>query len=565
MARVASPHLFFLSRAEIAKIVMLGAAQAAILIAWIVAIWKAIDAAAAMGGDVYEVLPWLAALAVIAVANAIVRALEFSICEQIGFSVVRRLRMQIYGHMLGMAPRQIQHRSQGSLLLRLTGDLTMLRTWISRGIGRGSIGLIVTVAGLAAIAWLSPLMAVATALTFLIGAASSLTLGRRLRRFTAAVRRRRSVLTSNVDEQLHTLSVIQLFGRSAGEYTRLSRQNDIMTKALVREAQIRGRMRGVAAGAGWMAVVAAFATGVLALADGYITLGMLVAALAGVRHLGAPVRSVGLAHDYWRRASVSRGKILDFMSSATRPLSHPFHQRLRVRAGRITFDEASVKGALHAVSGSIRGGERVAIVGKSGAGKSTLLGLVARLVEPTSGEVLIDGSSLASSTLESCFRSIGMVSADLPLMRGTVRRNLTYRRPSASLEEIRQVAVLCGLVDWIDGLPNGLDSWITEGGKNLSAGERQRLGLARAMIGYPRILLLDEPTASLDGADKAVFREVLSRYPGTILLATHDLEEAQCMDTVWHLDDGRLVEVTDSRGLARRQAPRLESVRPAIY
>lgn len=561
MTRAASPNLFFLSGAEIAKIIILGAAQAAILLAWIIAIWKAVDAAASMGGDVKIVLPWLAALAVVAMANAIVSAFEFSICEQIGFGVVRRLRMQIYGHMLGMAPRQIQNRSQGSLLLRLTGDLTMLRTWISRGIGRGSIGLIVTATGLAALAWLSPLMAVAAALMFLIGAAASLTLGRRLRRFTAAVRRRRAVLTSNVDEQLHTLSVVQLFGRSAGEYARLSRQNEIMTNALIREARIRGRMRGVTAGAGWMAVAAVFATGVLELADGYITLGMLVAALAGIRHLGGPVRSVGLAHDYWRRANVSRGKILDFLSSSSRPLSHPFHQRLRVRAGRITFDEVSVTGALNVVSGSIRGGERVAIVGKSGAGKSTLLGLVARLTDPTSGEVLIDGSSLASSTLESCFRSVGMVSADLPLMRGTLRRNLTYRRPSASLDEIWQVAARCGLDGWIKSLPDGLDAWITEGGKNLSAGERQRLALARALIGYPRILLLDEPTSSLDVVDKAVFRDALSRYPGTILLATHDLEEAKYMDTVWHLENGRLVDVTHSRSLQRWQTPDLERVR----
>jgi ABC-type multidrug transport system fused ATPase/permease subunit len=534
--------LFFLKPAELAVILALGVAQAAILIAWVLLLWRAVDAIAAMRGDMTVPLPWLGGLLLVALANAAMRAVEFSACERIGFNTVRRLRMTIYRHMLGMAPRQIQHRSRGSLLLRLTGDLTMLRTWISRGIGRGTIGGIVLLGGLGAIAWISPLMAMSAALVLGIGAALSLTLGRRLRRLTAVVRRRRSLLASNIDEQINTLAVVQLFGRAGGEYSRLSQQNDAMTTALIREARVRGRMRGVSAGAGWIAVVAVLLAGLYELSEGYISLGMLVAAATGARHLGGPVRAIGFAHDYWRRASISRKKIMQFLVSGSRPLASPLHGRLKVRRGKVQFDNVHVPLALHGISATAQPGERIAVVGPSGAGKSTLLGLIGRLAEPSEGEVLIDGTPLASSTLDSSVREIGMVSGDLPLMRGSIRRNVTYRRPSASEAEIWQVLGACGLDDMVQALPDGLETWITEGGKNLSAGERQRLALARAIMGYPRILLLDEPTANLDAHSVELFFQVVSRYPGTVFLATHDPAEAERMDRVWRLEGGRLAE-----------------------
>ena len=536
-------RLYFLERAQLAAIVALGICQAAVLIGWLILVWKAVDAIAAMQGDLRPVVPWLAALLVVALLNAGVRALEFSLCEKIGFDVVRKLRMDIYRHMAGMTARQIQHRSRGSLLLRMTGDLTMLRTWISRGIGRGTIGGIVIVALLGAVAFMSALMAVVAAMVFLAGAALSLTNGRRLRYLTAAVRRRRSLLASNIDEQLNTLAVVQVFGRSGGEEARLSRQNDSMTGALIREARIRGRLRGISTGTAWLAVVAVLAAGIFELADGYITLGMLIAAATGVRHLNGPIRSLGFAHDHWRRAWISRRKIQQFLTSRSRPMARLFDHELRLRRGTVAFDAVSVAGALDDISGSIGAGERIAIVGPSGAGKSTLLGLAARLVEPDAGEVLLDGKPLAACSLRSSSREVGMVSGDLPLMRGTLRRNITYRRPWATDAEIGQVLSACGLEPMVRRLPSGLDSWVTEGGKNLAIGERQRVALARAILGYPRVLLLDEPTAHLDEESRHVFREVLLRYPGTILLATHDVRDAALMDRVWRLDGGRLVEI----------------------
>ena len=195
------------------------------------------------------------------------------------------------------------------------------------------------------------------------------------------------------------------------------------------------------------------------------------------------------------------------------------------------------------ITGIVTGGEAVAILGPTGAGKSTLLNVVGGLVDADGGDVLIDEQPVMERTLRSRFQQIGMVTPDLPLMRGTVRRNLTYRQPAATDAELDRVVMACHLDELLAELPKGLDTWLTESGRNLSVGQRQRLSLGRALLGNPPILLLDEPTQNLDEASREVFRRVIAHHKGTVLLVTHDAGEASLADHVWSMSEGRLVEV----------------------
>jgi len=373
--------------------------------------------------------------------------------------------------------------------------------------------------------------------------AFSLTIGRRLRRLTRSVRRKRSALTSNIDEQLAALAAVQAFGRTGGEISRLSRQNDAMTRTLIREARVRGLLRAVAAGSTWLALVAVLAVGASEVAAGRLTLGGIVVAVVLVRQLNASLRSVALAHDYWQRAQVSRNKISDFLASSSRPPDGPATPRLRVRKGHIEFVAATVKGALAGVDVVAESGQLVAVVGPTGAGKSTLLACVARLTELESGAVLIDGQDVARCSLETIHRRIGVVAPDLPLMRGTIRRNLVYRFRSASDEEVARQVRAWRLDEVLSGRRHGIETWLAEGGKNLSLGERQRIALARAWMGNPPILLLDEPSAGLDSVGREIFKQMLLRHHRTALLVTHEPAEAALADQVWHMESGRVVRV----------------------
>jgi ATP-binding cassette, subfamily B, bacterial len=545
----APPDPFRLRRLDIVKVVTLGLAQAATLVLFLLIILSAVDALDPSltdgGGPLGRLtdLQRLAGLVLAAVALGALRSWEFSLAEKAGYEVVRRLRMQMYAHLQGMSPRQFQHRARGGLVMRFTGDLSMLRMWLSRGLLGGAVALIVIVATTVAVALLNPWIALSLLAVLATGAATSLAGGRSLRRATRSMRRRRSLVMSNVDEQLNCLPVVQVFGRSGGEYARLSRQNDSMNRSLGRVAELRGRLRGLASSVGLLAAVAVLAVGLVELRAGRASLGLVVATVIVARQLDGPVRTLGLAHDYWQRGRVSRQKLLDFLASSTTRLDDPALTSLRVRRGDVEFRDVTVPGALSDVSLRAAPGELVAVNGRSGAGKSTLLALVARLVEPSSGQVVVDGQVLAEVTPRSTYRRVGMVSADLPLMRGTVRRNITYRLPGATEEEIRRVVLATGLDEVLDELPDGITTWVTEGGRNLSAGQRQRIALARALLGNPEILLLDEPTAWLDPASKSAVLDVVRHHAGTVLLVTHDPEETALADQVWRLDRGRVAEV----------------------
>ena len=161
-----------------------------------------------------------------AILHGGLRAWEFSLSEKIGYEVVQRLRMQMYQHLQGMTPRQVQNRSRGGLILRFIGDLSMLRTWISRGLLGGAVALIILLPAVTAMVVLNHRLGLVLIAVLAAGAAVSLASGHAMRRATRTMRRRRSLLISNLDEQINALPVVQVFGRSWGEYTRLSRQND---------------------------------------------------------------------------------------------------------------------------------------------------------------------------------------------------------------------------------------------------------------------------------------------------------------------------------------------------
>ncbi|MET1043261.1 MAG: ABC transporter ATP-binding protein [Microbacteriaceae bacterium] len=528
-------------------VLMLGLAQAGTIVAYVLLIRSIIDALApATVGAAAEAV-WMTAisqgiaLGVVALITGWLRATEFSVTERIGYRVVQKLRMRMYRHLQGMSTRQFQGRARGGLLLRFLGDLSMTRMWVSRGVLGGFTALIVLVGVTAALVILNLWMTLTIIAVLLAGAAASLAAGHAMRRATRTMRRRRSLVMSNLDEQMNTLSVVQIFGRTEGEYSRLDRQNDTLTRALIRVARLRGYLRGIAAACSMLAVAAVLVAGLFEVHRGSSTVGTVVAFAIVVRQLAGPIRRLGLAHDYWHRAQVSQQKILEFLQSSSRELNDPDDDRLRVRRGEIELRDVGVEGALSGVTVDIPGGQFVAVTGRGGAGKSTLLGLLARTIEPDAGSIAIDGQPLEETSLHSSARWIGAVGPDLPLTRGTVRRNLTYAMPDAPAEELERVLAVTGLDDMCADLPNGLDTWVTEGGRNLSLSQRQRIALGRAIMGAPPILLLDEPTLGLDEDGRKTLLQIISRHRGTVLLATHDPDEVALADAVLELSDGHLV------------------------
>ncbi|RNE66454.1 ABC transporter ATP-binding protein [Cryobacterium tepidiphilum] len=545
----AAKGLFRIPRRSIVIVVVLGIGQVITLVSFVLLLRSVVNALVpAVVGEAAEAafrvaLGEVALLGVVALVHGWLRSREFSVTEAVGYRIVRDLRMKMYRHLQGMTPRQLQGRARGGLLLRFLGDLSMTRMWISHGILGGIMAAVVLVGTLGVLMFLSSWMTLAILAALCTGAALSLAAGRAMRRATRAMRRRRSLVMSNIDEQLNAHAVVQVFGRSAGEFARLSRQNDALTRALIRVARLRGYLRGISTAFSLIVVGVVLTVGMFEIRRGTASVGLVVAFVVVARQLSGPVHRLGLAHDYWHRAQVSEQKIAEYLRSSSRPIDRLSLERMRVRKGDIRFDSVTVSGALHDIVLHVEPGQLVAVTGPGGAGKSTLLGLLARMVEPTEGSVIVDGQPLAQTIPDSVARRVGVVGPDLPLMRGTVRRNITYALPDADDDEVERVVRASGLDDVLAELPDGINTWVTEGGRNLSVSQRQRIALARALMGNPPILVLDEPTDGLDRSGKDAFIALLRRHAGTAVLATHDPQEIALADAVVVMAGGRVTQV----------------------
>lgn len=483
-----------------------------------------------------------AALAAAALAIAGLRMIERIDAERMGQSYTHQMRVELFGHMSRLTPRVLQQRSRGAVMLRFVGDLTALKLWVSQGVARLTVAGVTSVGTLVALAFVSVPLAIVVGAALVVGAAVIMALGRWLERCVRDVRRRRTRLAANVTEKIGALGSIQAYGQVAREQRRVRRQSRQQASAMITRATAIGAMRGVIELTAGLATVGALVMGVLLVGSGQGTAGTVVAAMSIVGLLTPALRDLGRVQEYWHGAVVSWEKIDDFLALPATATDAPGAVALAPVAGEVTFASVTVSGALREFSAVAKAGEIVALVGPNGAGKSTVLTVAARLMAPEQGRVLLDHQDIAEVTMRSLRQAVSLVTPDLPLLRGSVNRNLRYRQPDASEDEVAQIRALCGIDEVLAELPRGDKTRIREDGVNLSLGQRQRLALGRGILGMPSVLLLDELDANLDPSAAAALRRVLAEYPGTVLMVTHRLDWAAMADTIWHLRAGRLVE-----------------------
>ncbi len=534
------PQLFNRTRGTIlCQLVLNGFAQAVAIGGIGLALKSQFDAMQAAANSNLTILVSPAIImAGLAMMIAILKWRERIDMERLGQDYVFETRMRIFSHINGMSAHGIEELRKGVVMLRFVNDLTALRQWISMGIASGIVALTILIGALIFLTVINPMIGAAALAVMSVGAVAILLLGKRVDHTIREARRRRGNIAGNIAEKLGNMVMIQAFGQRRTERKKLRRQSKSLQKAMINRASATGLVRALSYLVASMTLVAAMGVGAYAIHNGVATTGEIVAAF-GIVSLAAPaLNGFGRLFEYWKNADVAREKIGSIFHKGPALAASTSRKALGRIRGELRFDNVSSGSVIKNFSACAAPGAVIAIKGRSGIGKTTLLRLAQRLIDPDKGTIYLDGRDILSVRTGELRRVISLASSLMPLMRGTIWSNIAYGCAKASHSDIQDAARIAGIMINNPHAALHADRAVHEQGTNLSAGERARVVLARALVSKPKILLLDEPEQNLDELGMAALRRTISTFSGTVVMVTHDPGFLAMADDIWALGAG---------------------------
>jgi ATP-binding cassette subfamily B protein len=486
----------------------------------------------------------------VVLADWVVNIAETMVVGRNGERLLYTLRVKTFAHLQRLGLDFYERELSGRIMTRMTTDVDALSTFFQTGLVT-MVSSVLTFFGVLAALLVINLRLGLTVLTVLpVLVAVTVVFRSKSYRAHTESREKVSVVNADLQENVAGLRVTQAYRREEQNRARFAGLSTAYRAARLRAQRYIALyfpfVQALSTLAG--AVVLVVATGEVR--SGTLTAGALIAYLLYIDMVFSPVQQMSQVFDGYQQASVGLRRIADLLRLRT---STPQAQRPvpagRLR-GRIEFRDVRFRygsGGRDAIAGAslaIEPGETVALVGQTGAGKSTLVKLIARFYDVTSGAVLVDGVDVRDYDLAGYRHRLGVVPQEAYLFAGTVRDAISYGRPGATAAEVEQAARAVGAHEMVTRLPGGYDHPVAERGRNLSAGQRQLLALARAQLVDPDILLLDEATAALDLASEAAVQRATSRLTArrTTIVVAHRLTTAASADRIVVLDGGRIAE-----------------------
>ena len=489
----------------------------------------------------------------IAIAGAGLLRLVFSVVRRlvagrVSLGVEFDLRNRMYAHLQSLELAFFDGQQTGQLMSRSTVDLQSVRFFLGYGlIFMLQAALTILIAAGVMLAVNPLLAAVALAPTpFVIWIAARY--GRLNRPASQEVQQRIAELTAEAEENVSGVRVVKAFAqeqrqlaRFRGAVRRVFDQSMVSTRLRAFYSPLIGFLPQ-------LGLAAILLLGGRQAIDGTITVGEFVAFYGYVLILTGPMRMLGIALGMAQRAVASGARVfevLDREPQLTAPAGAPALPagggRVELRGVSFAYDGGEP--VLRDVSLDVEAGRTVALVGGTGSGKTSLVMLVPRLYDVTEGAVRIDGADVRDIDLESLRREIALVSDDAFLFSASLRDNIAYARPDASIDEVREAARRAGLAELVEDLPDGYETLVGERGLTLSGGQRQRVAIARALLASPRVLILDDATSSVDATTEARIKAALSEVMRgrTTFIIAHRLSTIALADEIVVLEEGRVV------------------------
>jgi ABC-type multidrug transport system fused ATPase/permease subunit len=460
------------------------------------------------------------------------------------------LRVRTFAHLQRLSLNYYEQYQAGKIMTRMTSDVEAFAKLLQQGLVTAIVSLI-TCGGIAIVLGVfNPGLALAVSVILVPLIVTAVLFSRASTRAYLVARNRISILYAEMQESLSGILVSQAYNQQPANEARFAAKAQAYTSARERSMELQARFFPFIDLLSTLAKAIALGMGASRFGNGTLSDGVLVAFLLYLDQFFAPMRQLSTVFDQWLQAQVAATQLRELLQtpSATPQSAHPvIPPRLRGEVGldHVTFAyESTGLVAMRDVSLTIPPGQVVALVGTTGAGKSTLMKLVARFYDAGSGTVAIDGIPIRDLDLPSYRHQLGFVPQEPFMFSGTIRTNIAYGRPDASDLEVERAAREVGAHEFIGTLPQGYHTPVSEQGKSLSAGQRQLLSLARALLVDPAILLLDEATANLDLATEARVQRAMGLVASgrTTILIAHRLHTARAAHRILVVDNGAIVE-----------------------
>ncbi|MEZ5647715.1 MAG: ABC transporter ATP-binding protein [Alphaproteobacteria bacterium] len=484
---------------------------------------------------------------------------QSSIMSYVSQSMVADIQKRLYRHVLMLDLAFFQSQKIGGLVSRVANDANLLRSTIANILTSLGLDFLTLIFLIAVMFYRDWLLACITFVAFPLAVVPVSRLGRRMRKATTNMQHQVGLLTGLLTQSFAGIRHVKAYAMEAYEIARADRVIDQIFASIWKGGRTRAIASPLMEVLGGLAISIVIIYGGLSVIEHHRTAGDFISFITAVLMAYEPMKRLANLYTSLQEGMAAASRIFTILDCYPTLKEHPQAQSLPSGDGSVTLENVSFSydrkiPALHNVSVTVKGGQKVAFVGPSGAGKSTILNLISRFYDPTSGRILIDGYDIRYANFTSLREKIAWVSQEIGIFDDTVRANIAYGKPDATDSEVETAARHAAAHNFIVSLPDGYATPVGEQGIKLSGGQRQRIAIARAMLKNAPILLLDEATAALDTESERhvqIALDALMEGRTTIVIA-HRLTTVAKADLIFVLDKGEVVEMGSHDVLLKR-------------
>lgn len=476
----------------------------------------------------------------------------------LGQNVIYDLRSDLFKHIQQLSFRFFDKRPAGSILVRVTNDINALQDLLSNGVVNLIIDCVQLLGIIIILLSLNFKLGLAIMITVPLMFIVSTSLRRRIRRSWQGVRIKQSRINAHLAESIQGIRVTQAYAQEKENIKFFDEMNDSNKKSWNKASALNQGFVPVIEVTAAIGILILFWYGSHLVETGEILVGLLISYIYYMGNFWDPINRLGQMYSQMLIAMASSERIFEFMDEKPtvgqleNAYELPFIKG-DIQFKQIVFEYEPGRPALREFNLNVEAGKSIALVGHTGSGKSTLINLLCRFYDPVEGSVIIDGHDIRHVTIQSLRSQIGIVLQDTFIFSGTIRENIRFGRLDATDEEVEMAAKSVNAHEFITKLPNGYDMEVQERGSVLSVGERQLLSFARALLANPRILILDEATASIDTETELKIQEALKilLVGRTSFIIAHRLSTIRNADKIVVLDHGVKKEEGDHDALIK--------------